>query len=170
MFTWILTSVLLVLNLCLWIGNICNGLLLGNASIARGLTCCKKLARHEASRKSWSTKFPLGGEVNHIWPLAYSSWRTIQQTVLKSSVKIPAIRQQLKPIFIFPIISLWHSNQSAYATAVFFFFRRGFLQSFSFIPHIASEELIFNIFRKFGLLVAMTTDQIGRFGQTVYIW
>ena len=60
-----------MLNLCLWIGNICNGLLLGNASIARGLTCCKKLARHEASRKSWSTKFPLGGEVNHIWPLAY---------------------------------------------------------------------------------------------------
>ena len=54
-------SVLLMLNLCLWIGNICNGLLLGNASIARGLTCCKKLARHEASRKSWSTKFPLGG-------------------------------------------------------------------------------------------------------------
>ena len=71
MFTWILASVLLMLNLCLWIGNICNGLLLGNASIARGLTCCKKLARHEASRKSWSTKFPLGGEVNHIWPLAY---------------------------------------------------------------------------------------------------
>ena len=61
MFTWILTSVLLMLNLCLWIGNICNGPLLGNASIARGLTCCKKLARHEASRKSWSTKFPLGG-------------------------------------------------------------------------------------------------------------
>ena len=74
MFTWILTSVLLMLNLCLWIGNICNGLLLGNASIARGLTCCKKLARHEASRKSWSTKFPLGGEVNHIWPLAYDWW------------------------------------------------------------------------------------------------
>ena len=71
MFTWILTSVLLMLNLCLWIGNICNGMLLGNASIARGLTCCKKLARHEASRKSLSTKFPLGGEVNHIWPLAY---------------------------------------------------------------------------------------------------
>ena len=71
MFTRILTSVLLMLNLCLWTGNICNGLLLGNASIARGLTCCKKLARHEASRKSWSTKFPLGGEVNHIWPLAY---------------------------------------------------------------------------------------------------
>ena len=61
MLTWILTSVLLMLNLCLWIGNICNGLLLGNASITRGLTCCKKLARHEASRKSWSTKFPLGG-------------------------------------------------------------------------------------------------------------
>ena len=60
-----------MLNLCFWIGNICNGLLLGNASIARGLTCCKKLARHEASRKPWSTKFPLGGEVNHIWPLAY---------------------------------------------------------------------------------------------------
>ena len=54
-----------------FMSNICNGLLLGNASIARRLTCCKKLARHEASRKSWSTKFPLGGEVNHIWPLAY---------------------------------------------------------------------------------------------------
>ena len=47
-------------NLCALIGNICNGLLLGNASIARGLTHGKKLARHEASRKSWSTKFPLG--------------------------------------------------------------------------------------------------------------
>ena len=44
-----------MLNLCLWIGNICTGLLLGNASIARGLTCCKKLARHVASRKSWSS-------------------------------------------------------------------------------------------------------------------
>ena len=30
-----------MLNISLWIGNICNGLLLGNASIARGLTCCK---------------------------------------------------------------------------------------------------------------------------------
>ena len=50
-----------MLNSCLWIGNICIGLLLGNASIARGLTCCKKLSRYEASRKSWSTKFPLGG-------------------------------------------------------------------------------------------------------------
>ena len=59
-------------NLCLLIGNICNGLLLGNTSIARGLTCCKKIARLETSRKSWSTKFPLGGEVNHIWPLAYN--------------------------------------------------------------------------------------------------
>ena len=41
MFTLILTFVLLMLNLCLWIGNICNGFLLGNATIARGLTCCK---------------------------------------------------------------------------------------------------------------------------------
>ena len=52
----------LMLIFCFTIGNICNGRLLGNASIARGLTCCKKLARHEASRKSWSTKFPLGGK------------------------------------------------------------------------------------------------------------
>ena len=50
-----------MLNLCIWIGNICNGLVLGNASIGRRLTCCKKLARHETSRKLWSTKFPLGG-------------------------------------------------------------------------------------------------------------
>ena len=39
------------------IGNICNGLLLGNATIARWLSCCKK-----ASRKSWSTDFSLGGD------------------------------------------------------------------------------------------------------------
>ena len=39
MFTRILTSVHKMLNLCIWIGNICNGLLLGNASIAIGLTC-----------------------------------------------------------------------------------------------------------------------------------
>ena len=46
------------------------------------------------------------------------------------------------------------------------------LQSFSFIPHIhvPSEELIFNIFHKFSLLVATTTNQIDRFGQKVYIW
>ena len=34
-------------------------------------------------------------------------WRITQQTILKSSVKIPIIRQQLKPIFIFPMVSLW---------------------------------------------------------------
>ena len=34
-------------------------------------------------------------------------------------------------------------------------------QSFSFITHIASEELIFNIFfLKFSILVGMTTKQI----------
>ena len=42
----------------------------------------------------------------------------------KGSVKISAIRQHLKPIFIFPIISVWkllscQSIQSAYATAIF---------------------------------------------------
>ena len=46
----------------------------------------------------------------------------LNKQFLKCSVKISAIRQQLKPIFIFPIISLWklscHSNQSAYATAI----------------------------------------------------
>ena len=53
----------------------------------------------------------------------YAGWRTTQQTFLKkSSVKIPAIRRQWKPIFIFPIISLdtlsCHSNQSTYGKAI----------------------------------------------------
>ena len=38
-------------------------------------------------------------------------------------------------------------------------------QSFSFIPHIASEELFWTCFLKFSLWVAMTTTQIERFGQ-----
>ena len=42
-----------MLNLCLWIGNICNGLLLGNASIARGLT--------EGLKKIMVYKIPPGG-------------------------------------------------------------------------------------------------------------
>ena len=42
-----------------------------NAAIVRGLTCCKIVARHWALRKIWSIKFPLGGEVNHIQPVAY---------------------------------------------------------------------------------------------------
>ena len=54
------------------LGNVCNRLLHLNAAIVRGLTCCKILARHWASRKIRSTKFPLGGEVNHIQPVAYS--------------------------------------------------------------------------------------------------
>ena len=61
MFTWILTSVLLVLNLCLWIGNICNGLLLGNASIARGLTCCKNTRKTWGFKKIMVYKIPPGG-------------------------------------------------------------------------------------------------------------
>ena len=40
-----------MLNLCLWIGNICNGLLLGNASIARGLTWCKKKRKSQDTRR-----------------------------------------------------------------------------------------------------------------------
>ena len=54
------------------LGNVCNRLLQLNAAIVRGLTCCKILARHWALRKIWSTKFPLGGEVNHIQPVAYT--------------------------------------------------------------------------------------------------
>ena len=52
-------------------GNVYNRLLPSNAPTARGLTCCKILVRHLAFRKSWSTKLPLGGEVNHIWLVAY---------------------------------------------------------------------------------------------------
>ena len=37
----------------------------------------------------------------------YGWWRIYQQKSLKSSVKLPAMRQQLKQIFIFPIITLW---------------------------------------------------------------
>ena len=42
-------------------GNICNRLSQLNTAIVRGLTCCKTLARHWASRKIWSRKFPPGG-------------------------------------------------------------------------------------------------------------
>ena len=45
---------------------------------------------------------------------------TLQTFLKKSPVQIPAMRLQLKSVFIFPIISLWklsyHSNQSTYAT------------------------------------------------------
>ena len=33
----------LILDLRIWMGNVCNRLLPGNAAIARGLTCCKNL-------------------------------------------------------------------------------------------------------------------------------
>ena len=53
-------------------GNVCNRLLELNAAIVRGLTCCKILARHWASRKIRSTEFPHGGGgVNHIQQVAY---------------------------------------------------------------------------------------------------
>ena len=93
MFTWILTSVLLMLNLCLWIGNISNGRLLGNASIARGLTCCKKLARHEASRKSWSTKFPLGGGGKPYLASGLCSFNTKSVTWVTVNSPVPMTRE-----------------------------------------------------------------------------
>ena len=82
-------------------GNICNGLLLGNASIARGLTCCKNLARHEASRKSWSTKFPLWAEANHIWPLAYNKICSIN--IIKLLPRVPFVNCRH---FMYLVISL----------------------------------------------------------------
>ena len=96
----------------------------------------------------------------------------------KCSVKIPAIRQQLKPIFIFPLISLWklycHSKQSAYATAIKtkqYFCRDAMNISakFQIIHNTASEDFL-NIFHKFSLLVAVITNQIERFGQKVNVW
>ena len=33
----------------------------------------------------------------------YAWWRTTQQTFLKRCIKIPAMKQQLKPMFMFPI-------------------------------------------------------------------
>ena len=47
-----------------------------------------------------------------------------------------------------------------------------FLQSFSFIPLMASEEMIFKkiFFHKFIFSVAMATDQIQQFGQNSYVW
>ena len=42
-----------------------------------------------------------------------------------------------------------------------------YLQSFSFIPHIASEEFLF--LQKFSFLVATTTNQIERFGHKVIV-
>ena len=98
-----------MLNLCLWIGNISNGLLLGNASIARGLTCCKKLARHEASRKLWSTKFPLGGEVNHIWPLAYIVLHWKKFTCLANKY-LDALVSQIAAFKVH--MTMMHKNQS----------------------------------------------------------
>ena len=44
------------------------------------------------------------------------------------------------------------------------------LQSFSFIPHTASEELTLEyLFAKFCLLVAMVTNQINRLHQKRYV-
>ena len=61
MFTWILISVLLILNLCLWTGNICNGLLLGNASIARGPNMVQKTCKTLGLKKIMVYKIPLVG-------------------------------------------------------------------------------------------------------------
>ena len=45
------------------------------------------------------------------------------------------------------------------------------LQSFSFMPFMASKEMIFLIFfREFILSVAMATNQIQWFGQNSYVW
>ena len=69
-----------------------------------------------------------------------------------SSVQVPAMRLQLKPIFIFSHYKSMenlscHGNQSTYAMAKkkpnSFVEAWTFLQRFSFNPHIASEELIF---------------------------
>ena len=63
----------------------------------------------------------------------------------------------------------FHSNQSISATAITPFLQRliflTFLQSFSFIPLMASEEIYGYFFRKFSILVAMATNTIQRFGQ-----
>ena len=46
-----------------------------------------------------------------------------------------------------------------------------FQQSFSFMPLMASKEMIFlNIFREINLSVAMATNQIQRFGQNSSVW
>ena len=50
-----------MLNLCLKIGNICNGLLLGNASIAGELTWCKKTRKTLGFKKIMVYKIPTGG-------------------------------------------------------------------------------------------------------------
>ena len=45
------------------------------------------------------------------------------------------------------------------------------MQSFSFIPLMASENKIFEyLFQKLSLLVAMATSQNQRFGQNSYAW
>ena len=44
------------------------------------------------------------------------------------------------------------------------------LQSFSFIPLLAFEELIFYFFCKFNLSAAIATNQIERFGLKWYAW
>ena len=65
-----------------------------------------------------------------------------------------------------------HNNQSALASAIEnTVFVEANAMSFSFIALIASEKLIFlNIFRKFSLSVAMTTDETVGFGQKIYVW
>ena len=44
------------------------------------------------------------------------------------------------------------------------------MQSFNFIPLMASEKKIFDFFFKFSLSVAMATNQNQRFGQNSYGW
>ena len=98
--------------------------------------------------------------------------------ILKNYVQISAIRQQLKPIFIFSIISLWellscHSKLSTYATAIknnIFVEAMDFLQSFSFVPHIPSEELIFLYFSQIDPFVCHDNQSNLEVGQKVYVW
>ena len=103
----------------------------------------------------------------------------------KGSVIIPAIRQQLKPIFIFPIISLTlscHSNQIACATATTkkkkkkkkkkrtIFVEASAMNSsakfqlYSPYKFWGVDFLIFSQIRKFNLSVVLATNQIERFG------
>ena len=65
-----------------------------------------------------------------------------------------------------------HSNESTLATTIknIFYVEANVMQSFSFIPLMASEKKIFEyFFQTFSLSVAMATNQNQRFGQVIWL-
>ena len=108
----------------------------------------------------------------------YAWWRTTQQTFIRTFRQNTCSEIAIKIYIHFSHYKSMetlscHSNESAWTTAIkthilYRLLLWTLLQSFSFIPLMASEAMIF-FFREFIISVAMATNQIQRFGQNSYV-